>query len=47
MRMILARLLWKFDLKMMPGGKKWIDQKVFVLWEKRNLDVELTEVIRH
>ncbi|ENH66031.1 Isotrichodermin C-15 hydroxylase [Fusarium oxysporum f. sp. cubense race 1] len=46
MRMILARLLWKFDLKMMPGGENWNDQKVFVLWEKSNLDVKLTEVIR-
>jgi hypothetical protein len=44
--MILARLLWKFDLKMMPGGENWNDQKVFVLWEKSNLDVKLTEVIR-
>ncbi|KAH7303652.1 cytochrome P450 [Stachybotrys elegans] len=47
MRMILARLLWKFDLEMMPGGEAWNDQKVFVLWEKGNLDVRLTEVVRH
>ncbi|SPO05597.1 related to isotrichodermin C-15 hydroxylase (cytochrome P-450 monooxygenase CYP65A1) [Cephalotrichum gorgonifer] len=46
MRMILARLLWNFDLKMMPGSENWNDQDVFVLWEKGNLDVKLTRVSR-
>lgn len=46
MRLILARLLWKFDLEMMPGGEGWSDQKVFFLWDKKKLDVKLTEVVR-
>ncbi|KAM0278019.1 hypothetical protein ACHAQH_005388 [Verticillium albo-atrum] len=47
MRMLLARLLWNFDLEMMPGGEDWSNQKAFVLWEKGNLNVKLTSVVRN
>ncbi|KAL6359076.1 hypothetical protein LRP88_09276 [Fusarium phalaenopsidis] len=42
MRLILARLLWKFDLELVSESKNWNDQKVFNLWEKGDLKVKLT-----
>ncbi|RSM17484.1 hypothetical protein CDV31_003734 [Fusarium ambrosium] len=46
MRLILARLLWKFDLELLQESKVWDEQKTFLLWEKGALLVQLTEVIR-
>jgi hypothetical protein len=46
MRLILARLLWKFDLEILEESKDWDSQKSFLLWEKGALLVRLTEVIR-
>ncbi|KAJ4235446.1 hypothetical protein NW757_013557 [Fusarium falciforme] len=44
MRLILAHLLWKFDLELVSESKNWNDQKVFNLWEKGDLKVKLTLV---
>lgn len=41
MRMILARLLFTFDLEMMPESKDWEDQKIKVLWCKHPLMCKL------
>ncbi|KAF5681251.1 cytochrome P-450 monooxygenase [Fusarium heterosporum] len=46
MRLLLTRLLWKFDLEILPENKGWFDQRVFVFWEKRGLQVKLTAVNR-
>ncbi|KAF4338053.1 Isotrichodermin C-15 hydroxylase [Fusarium beomiforme] len=47
MRLLLARLLWKFDLQLVPTEQDWFDdQKVFFLWEKGCLLVKLKEVFR-
>ncbi|KAM0539816.1 hypothetical protein ACHAO7_011808 [Fusarium culmorum] len=46
MRLLLTRLLWKFDAELMPESREWKDQKIFFLWEKGSLYVKLTEVIR-
>lgn len=46
MRLLLTRLLWKFDLELSPESKNWYSQNVFVLWEKGGLQVKLKEVIR-
>ncbi|KAL8387040.1 hypothetical protein RB595_010202 [Gaeumannomyces hyphopodioides] len=44
MRLILARLLWNFDLALAPEQTRWIqDQKAFQIWEKGPLKVRLTE----
>ncbi|KLU89742.1 hypothetical protein MAPG_08711 [Magnaporthiopsis poae ATCC 64411] len=44
MRLILARLLWNFDLALAPGQTRWIkDQKAFQVWEKTPLKVRVTE----
>lgn len=44
MRLILARLLWAFDLEApesADGIGRWEDQKSWILWEKRPLSVRL------
>ena len=46
MRLMLARLLWKFYLEIMPDSIGWDKQKVYVLWEKGDLNVKITEVSR-
>lgn len=46
MRSILARMLWHFDMELCEISKKWTDQNVFLLWEKRALMVKLTERTR-
>ncbi|CAJ0547479.1 Ff.00g042330.m01.CDS01 [Fusarium sp. VM40] len=46
MRLLLTRLLWKFDLELLPESKGWLDQRVFLLWDKRALQVKLTEAKR-
>lgn len=43
MRLILARVLWNFDLKLAEDCRNWIgDQKIYFLWEKGPLNVHLT-----
>jgi cytochrome P450 len=44
LRMVLARLVWNFELRVAPGGRnvKWDDQKCWFLTEKEPFDVELT-----
>lgn len=43
MRLILARVLWNFDIKLADDSKNWAsNQKIFMLWEKPSLNVYLT-----
>ncbi|KAF5023522.1 hypothetical protein F66182_4389 [Fusarium sp. NRRL 66182] len=46
MRMLLTHLLWNFDVELLPGQGDWDQQKVYVIWEKPDLKVKLTEVKR-
>lgn len=46
MRLLLTRLLWKFDLELMPESKDWYDQKIYIIWEKNELKIKLKEVVR-
>ncbi|KAK3385593.1 cytochrome P450 [Podospora didyma] len=46
MRLILARILFNFDMHLVDGGKDWLDQPAYVLWDKHPLDVYLTPVER-
>jgi len=41
MRLILAHLLWAFDFRAEGPVDKWEDQKTWILWEKRPLNVRL------
>ncbi|KAI0860486.1 isotrichodermin C-15 hydroxylase [Xylaria cubensis] len=45
MRIILARLIFDFDLKLDPGSENWIErQKAYTLWDRVPLGVYLTPV---
>jgi len=47
MRVILARILWNFDLELEERSRMWaVDMKMFLLWEKPPLYVTLTPVVR-
>ncbi|GKU05128.1 unnamed protein product [Fusarium langsethiae] len=46
MRLLLTRLLWKFDVEIMPESREWREQNIYLLWEKGSLQVKLTEVVR-
>ena len=41
MRLIMARVLWNFDLEAGEGLETWTNQKVYTLWEKGPLMVKL------
>lgn len=43
MRIILARLIWRFDLELMPESKNWMEgQRIFGFWEKPPLMCKLS-----
>lgn len=44
MRIILAKILWNFDLKLCPESDGWINQKSYTLWQKDPLWVEATPI---
>ncbi|CAI0643456.1 unnamed protein product [Colletotrichum noveboracense] len=47
MRLILARLIWSFDLELAEESRDWVgQQKVFILWDKGPLKVHLKPVAR-
>lgn len=42
MRLILAHLLWTFDLTLSESAKDWAEeQNIFALWEKPPLMVDI------
>lgn len=43
MRLILARIIWNFDLSLADRDEKWMDNnEVYTLWEKAPLMVYLS-----
>jgi len=47
MRLVLARLLWNFDLELEEGSRTWSNGvKNYLFWEKRPLLVRLKPVVR-
>lgn len=47
MRLIMAKFVFTFDMELMKGCENWEkDCKVLTLWEKPELAVKLTEVVR-
>ncbi len=47
MRLILAKVLFSFDLELVEKTDNWMaDQKVFALWEKPALMVRLKPIQR-
>jgi len=46
-RLILARLLWRFDFELEDPKQDWMkDQKVRLVWQKMPLMVRLKPVVR-
>ncbi|KAI9710156.1 MAG: hypothetical protein M1820_002958 [Bogoriella megaspora] len=43
MRLVMARVLWRFDLQC-PLKGEWMDQPSYLLWEKKPLPIELLSV---
>jgi hypothetical protein len=41
MRLILAKLLYTFDLELQPESIAWSDQEMYNLWHRRELMVKL------
>lgn len=46
MRLILAAVLWHFDIELVDKEDVWTDQKNYELWEKKPLIVNLTPATR-
>lgn len=47
MRLILARVIWNFDMRIANDSLDWYSrQKIYLLWEKGPLNVFLTPVVR-
>jgi cytochrome P450 len=41
MRLILAKVIWNFDMELTDDSENWADQRIFTLWEKKPLNVKL------
>ena len=42
MRLVLAQILWNFDMEILEKSKSWINHLSYVLWDKPPLWVHLT-----
>lgn len=43
-RLVIARMVWNFDLHLMPESENWLPQKTIVLYEKKPLYARLSTV---
>jgi len=43
MKLILARIIYNFDLTLMDQTSNWIDQDVHLLWRKKPLNMTVKE----
>jgi hypothetical protein len=46
MRLILAKIIYNFDMQLVDENLDWLDHKVFLLNQKPSLPVYLTPVKR-
>ncbi|QDS75182.1 hypothetical protein FKW77_008510 [Venturia effusa] len=46
MKLIMARLIFNFDLELVDPEDDWFDQKTYILWKKKPLMVKVREVVR-
>jgi cytochrome P450 len=44
MRLILAKVLYNFDPELCAQSEDWMEQKVYVLWQKTPLMVKVKAV---
>ena len=45
-RLLLTKTLWNFDIELVDPQSRWNDQKIFFLWDKPALMVNLKPVTR-
>jgi cytochrome P450 len=43
LRTILSRLIWNFDMELLPETGDWMDQTSFIVWHRHPLMVRLTK----
>ena len=41
MRLLIALMMWHFDMELCSESKDWAGQKAFLLWQKPELMVKL------
>lgn len=46
MRLLLAKVLFNLDFELCDESRDWIDQKVYLLWQKKPLMCRAIPVIR-
>ncbi|TLD09566.1 hypothetical protein PspLS_11865 [Pyricularia sp. CBS 133598] len=47
MRVVVARMLWKFEMELQPGQGDWLSaQKIFSVFDKGPLNIKLRPVVR-
>ncbi|OHF03244.1 RadP cytochrome P450 epoxidase [Colletotrichum orchidophilum] len=46
LRLLLAKILWHYDLELCPGMESWVVQRNYITWEKGPLMVKLRPVPR-
>ena len=46
MRLILARMLWTFDMRLSPECARWDEQESWIQWDKKPLMVGLSLVAK-
>jgi hypothetical protein len=44
MRLLLAKVMFNFDLELCPESEGWMKQEVYTLWQKKPLMVKLRAV---
>jgi hypothetical protein len=44
MRLLFSKVVYNFDFELCPESEGWLDQEVFLLWDKRPLMVKLKAV---
>ncbi|TLD14908.1 hypothetical protein PspLS_10792 [Pyricularia sp. CBS 133598] len=42
LRLILGRMLWRFEIELVPESKNWLDQNAYTVWDKPPLKVLLS-----
>jgi hypothetical protein len=44
MKLVLARVVFNFDLELVDEKADWFDQKVFTLWRKHPLMMRIKDI---
>lgn len=42
MKLVMAKMIWNFDMELIDEDEKWDDQPIWLVYEKKPLMVRLT-----